>query len=345
MVELIWKGKKTLDSTSLLRPKSSPEQLYTYQTFPHQSIDDTAHLPSNSSQWYNRLILGDKSSILRSLLYEFTGQIDLIYIDPPFMTGRDFKNGGQLAFSDKWDKNPDVYLQWLYETFQLLKLLLSPHGSLYVHLDWRIIHYAKVILDEVFASSALSNSSGFKNELIWHYHSGGRSQKRFARKHDTILFYTNSDQYCFHGERVGERRGTQKRNHMKKWIDNDGNTHWAIHSAGRTYTYGEDSCMTPTDVWSDISHLHQTDPERIGYATQKPEALLERIILASSEENDIVLDCFCGSGVTPAVAERLHRRWIACDQSELALKLTCERILTIEQVRPFVMQQLENDSQ
>ena len=344
MVELVWKGKKTLDPMSLLQSKTSTNLLYTYQTFPQQSIDDSINRSSNTSHWHNRLILGDKSSILRSLLVEFTGKIDLIYIDPPFMTGRNFKNGDQITFSDKWDKNPDVYLQWLYETFQLLKLLLSPHGSLYVHLDWHVIHYAKVILDEVFASSAPSNGSGFKNEIIWQYHSGGRSQKRFARKHDTILFYTNSDQYCFHGERVGERRGTQKRNHMKKWIDNDGQTYWAIHSAGKMYTYGEDSYMTPTDVWSDISHLHQTDPQRNGYATQKPEALLERIILASSEENDLVLDCFCGSGVTPAVAERLHRRWIACDQSDLALKLTSERMLTIDQVRPFVMQQLENGS-
>jgi site-specific DNA-methyltransferase (adenine-specific) len=102
--------------------------------------------------------------------------------------------------------------------------------------------------------------------------------------------------------------------------------------------------MTPADVWSDISHLHQTDPERNGYATQKPEALLERIILASSEENDLILDCFCGSGVTPAVAERLGRRWIASDQSELALKLCRERMLTFDRVRPFVIQRLQNDA-
>src|SRR5215469_1151055 len=166
MVELVWKGKKTLDPMSLLHSNTSTKQLYTYQTFPYPSIDDTIDPPSDTSRWHNRLILGEKSSILRSLLVEFTGQIDLIYIDPPFMTGRNFKNGDQIAFSDKWDKNPDLYLQWLYETFQLLKLLLSSHGSLYVHLDWHVIHYAKVILDEVFASSALSNGSGFKNEII-----------------------------------------------------------------------------------------------------------------------------------------------------------------------------------
>ncbi len=346
MVELVWQGKKTLDLDLYLDSKIPTKRLYTYKNHPGQSTDNTSYPSLNSTQtWRNRLILGDKYNVLPALLPEFSGQINLIYIDPPFMTGRNFNYGEQLAYSDKWDNNLETYLQWLYETFLALKLLLSSNGSLYVHLDWRVTHYAKVILDEVFASSARSNGSGFKNEIIWHYQSGGRSQKRFARKHDTILFYTNSARYCFHGERIGELRGTKKRNHMKRWIDNDGHTHWAIHSAGRMYTYDEDSHMTPSDVWNDISHLHQIDPERNGYATQKPEALLERIILASSEENDLVLDCFCGSGVTPAVAERLHRRWIACDQGDLALKLTCERMLTIENIRPFIVQQLDNTTQ
>jgi site-specific DNA-methyltransferase (adenine-specific)/adenine-specific DNA-methyltransferase len=127
---------------------------------------------------------------------------------------------------------------------------------------------------------------------------------------------------------------------MRKSIDTDGHVHWTIRSAGRIYSYDEDQLMTPSDVWSDISHLHQKDPERNGYATQKPEALLERIILASSEENDLILDCFCGSGVAPAVAERLSRRWIACDQSELAIRLTRERLLANERIYPFVLQHL-----
>ena len=346
MVELVWKGKQTLKPANLKNTKIPVQHLCTFESYPGQSTEKCTNPPLNSTPtWQNRLILGDKSSILPALLPEFTGQVNLIYIDPPFMTGRDFKNGEQLAYSDKWDNNLDIYLQWLYEAFILLKILLSSNGSLYVHLDWRVTHYAKVILDEVFGSNSRTNGPGFKNEIIWHYHSGGRSQKRYASKHDTILFYSKSAHYCFHGERIGERRGTKKRNHMKKWVDTDGHTHWTIHSAGRLYSYDEDTRMTPTDVWSDISHLHQKDPERNGYATQKPAELLERVILASSEENDLVLDCFCGSGVTPAVAEQLGRRWIACDQSELALKLTCERILTSDRVHPFVMQRLENDAQ
>ena len=345
MVELVWKSKQTLEPANLLNSKIPTQHLCIYESYPGQSTEEPTNLPLNSTPtWHNRLILGDKSSTLPALLPEFTGRINLIYIDPPFMTGRDFKNDEQLAYSDKWNNDLDAYLQWLYETFMLLKLLLSSNGSLYVHLDWRVTHYAKVILDEVFGSNSRKDGPGFKNEIIWHYQSGGRAHKRFARKHDTILFYSNSANYCFHGERVGELRGTTKRNHMKKWVDTDGHTQWAIHSAGRIYTYSEDSHMTPTDVWCDISHLHQIDPERNGYATQKPAALLERIILASSEENDLVLDCFCGSGVTPAVAEQLDRCWIACDQSELALKLTRDRLLTFDRVRPFVLQRLENDA-
>ena len=345
MAELVWKGKRAKEQVTFINSKIATQHLCTYESFEGQPAHKLSDFPLNSTQrWHNRLILGDKSAILPALLPEFTEQINLIYIDPPFMTGRDFKNGAQLAFSDKWDNDLDTYLQWLYETFMLLKLLLTPDGSLYVHLDWRVTHYARVILDEVFGLNSRADGPGFKNEIIWHYQSGGRSQKRYASKHDTILFYSKSAQYCFHGERIGERRGTQKRNHMKKWVDTDGHTHWTIHSAGRLYSYGEDTRMTPTDVWSDISHLQQKDPERNGYATQKPAALLERVILASSDENDLVLDCFCGSGVTPVVAEQLGRRWIACDQSEVALKLTRERILTLDRVHPFVIQRLEHDA-
>ena len=220
MVELVWKGKQNLEQANLMISKNPSQHLYTFESYAGKSTNNlTDPLSGSSPTWHNRLILGDKGSILPALFPEFIAQINLIYIDPPFMTGREFKNGEQLAYSDKWDNNLDLYLQWLYETFLLLKLLLSSNGSLYVHLDWRVTHYAKVILDEVFGSHSHTDGSGFKNEIIWHYQSGGRSQKRYARKHDTILFYTNSAHYCFHGERVGERRGSKKRNHMKKTLD------------------------------------------------------------------------------------------------------------------------------
>jgi site-specific DNA-methyltransferase (adenine-specific)/adenine-specific DNA-methyltransferase len=256
------------------------------------------------------------------------------------MTGRTFTSGTQIAYRDHWNNDLDTYLQWLYETLLLLYQLLASDGSLYVHLDWRTAHYARCMLDEIFGSALQAAGSGFKNEIIWHYQSGGRSQRGYARKHDTLLLYTKSADYCFHAERIGERRGSHKRNHMRKEVGDDGRITWKIRSAGRIYTYSEDTPMTPSDVWTDIHHLHQKDPERTGYATQKPEALLERIILASSEEHDLVLDCFCGSGVTPAVAEQLGRRWIACDQSELAITISRKRLLTKERMYPFAVQRV-----
>ena len=334
MAELTWKGKYRIDDKQL-SPPATPH-LHTCETFSTTSkTDEPGTEPTLADGWHNRLILGDKRDILPALLPEFAERVNLIYIDPPFMTGRNF-----ISYSDKWNNDLDAYLQWLYETFVLLRLLLANDGSLYVHLDWRAAHYARVILDEVFGYATNGEGPGFKNEIVWHYQSGGHPTRFYARKHDTILLYTKSAQYCFHGERIGERRGTQRRNHMRKQVGDDGCVHWTIRSAGRLYVYNEDQLMRPTDVWSDISHLQQKDPERNGYATQKPAALLERMILASSEEHELVLDCFCGSGVTPTVAEQLGRRWIACDQNPEAIRVTRERLLKREQVRPFVMQQV-----
>ena len=344
MAELIWKGKYDDDKRHVIREQ--PLQGDSITHYP-QFISDgffTGDTPqgetSPTAGWHNRLIYGDKCQVLPALLPEFAEKVNLIYIDPPFMTGRTFTSGSELVYSDTWNNNLDAYLQWLYETFVALLPLLANDGSLYVHLDWRVTHYARVMLDEIFASGCETKGAGFKSEIIWHYQSGGRSLRTFARKHDTILLYAKSGKYCFHPERIGERRGSQKRNHMRKRIDTNGHVCWTIRSAGRTYSYDEDQLMTPCDVWSDISHLHQKDPERNGYATQKPAALLERIIMASSEVDDLILDCFCGSGVAPAVAERLRRRWIACDQSELAIKLTRERLLANERTYPFVLQHL-----
>ncbi len=344
MAELVWKGKYHTDrhhpnNRQEADDASTHRQLITQEWYPVvRSENHTDATLSPEVSWYNRLISGDKKDVLPALLHHFASSVDLIYIDPPFMTGRTFTSGTQIAYRDSWNNDLDIYLQWLYETLLLLYQLLASDGSLYVHLDWRTAHYARCILDEIFGSALQAEGHGFKNEIIWHYQSGGRSQRGYARKHDTLLLYTKSSDYCFHAERIGERRGAHKRNHMRKEIGDDGRISWTIRSAGRIYTYSEDTPMTPSDVWTDIQHLHQKDPERTGYATQKPEALLERVILASSEEHDLVLDCFCGSGVTPVVAEQLGRRWIACDQSELAITITRKRLLTKERMYPFVVQ-------
>ncbi|HCI79599.1 MAG TPA: hypothetical protein DHW02_07910 [Ktedonobacter sp.] len=346
MVELHWKGKNN-PLTHPTHPSVPPLEIQAWY-LPDPNQHATMQHPSPAtSLWHNHLISGDRYDVLLHLLHEFAHSVDLIYIDPPFMTGRVFSQGKQVVYSDQW-KTHDEYIQWLYETFVLLYALLTDTGSLYVHLDWRAAPYAKLLLDEVFLNEQGNNqeqkepkkgqhNAGFQNEIIWHYQSGGRASRHFARKHDTILWYTKSAHYCFHPERIGERRGTQQRNHMRKEVTTDGKTTWTIRSAGHLYTYDEESLLTPSDVWTDLHHLHQKDPERTGYATQKPASLLERIIQVSSEENDLILDCFCGSGVTPIVAERLKRRWIACDKSEFAIQTTLTRLLTLERTYPFAL--------
>jgi adenine-specific DNA-methyltransferase len=327
MVELYWRDKELEQ-----RPDEPEGSLHTRTIYANVA---------NAAHWHNRLIQGERASVLTALLAEFAGCVDLAYIDPPFMTGRNFMSGSTLAYSDKWRGELDAYVPWLATTLRLLQRLLAEDGCLYVHLDWRVAHYARVLLDEIFGANLDGHSAGFQNEIIWHYQSGGRATRRYARKHDSILFYSKSADYCFHGERIGEKRGTSQRNHMRKELDEHGQVNWSIKTHGRVYTYSEESRMTPADVWSDISHLHQRDPERNGYATQKPAALLERILLASSEPGDLVLDCFCGSGVTPAVAEQLGRRWLASDQGELAIASTRARLLTLPQRTQFVEQFLK----
>ncbi|GCE28679.1 site-specific DNA-methyltransferase [Dictyobacter alpinus] len=334
MAELVWRGK------ALPRPSGVEVVVEGF----YGLVDGEVMGAGAPGDWYNRLLHGERGLALQALQSEFAGKVDLIYIDPPFMTGRTFKNGAQIltgdgiSYHDIWNNDLDSYLQWLYETFYYLYELLAKDGSLYVHLDWRATHYARVILDEVFAGRSRSKGAGLKNEIIWHYQSGGRAQKSFARKHDTILLYTKTAEYCFHSERIGQPRGEKKRNHMRKEVGPDGHTIWTIRSAGKLYTYRADSTMSLDDVWSDISHLHQKDPERTGYATQKPVALLERILLASTEENDLVLDCFCGSGVTPVAAERLGRRWLACDQNKGAIAVTRQRLLQETRRNVFALQ-------
>ena len=367
MAELVWRGKYPTDQQQVSSigwvqdspPHQSPQK-GGCKTHPYEYIIEHCYMPNDTPasppsfptewtqdpllpSWHNRLICGDKNLVLPALTHEFSGKIDLIYIDPPFMTGRTFNTGSQLAYHDIWHNDLDTYLSWLYQTLQLLYTLLASDGSLYIHLDWRVAHYVKVMLDEIFGSQTMKHGAGFKNEIIWHYQSGGRAGRSYARKHDTLLFYTKSEKYCFHPERVGQQRGSHKRNHMRKEITSEGRIRWTIRSAGRVYSYDENSVMSIADVWTDISHLHQKDPERKGYATQKPAALLERILLASSERDDLVLDCFCGSGVTPAVAEQLGRRWIACDKSELAISTTCDRLLSQQRNSPFLLQRITEE--
>jgi site-specific DNA-methyltransferase (adenine-specific) len=258
----------------------------------------------------NRLIQGDAVAVLAAL----GESVDLVAIDPPFATGRDFD-----AYSDRLP--PGEYLQLLRDVFVLSHRLLLPTGSLYVHLDYRAAPYARLLLDEVFGGDHL------QNEIVWAYATGGRTRRAFPAKHDTILAYRRGPEPYFDADSVGVVRGEVRRNHMKREVDESGRAYRTIRSAGKVYRYYDDERVLPPDVWSDIAHLQQKDPERTGYPTQKPERLLERIVRASCPPGGLVVDCFCGSGTTAVVAEKLGRRWIASDVGEVAIATTRQRLL------------------
>lgn len=273
--------------------------------------------------------LAKAEDALESLIERYEGSVRLIYLDPPFRTGESFKmkigKGKQtqtvVLYEDKLDEAD--YIEWLRRILEGCHKLLDARGSIYLHLDYRMSHKARVLLDEIFGEA------NFMNEIIWAYRSGGRATRCYPRKHDTILFYRKSKKVLFNIKAVGTPRGPERRNHMKRFIDEDGRIGFSIRSNGKTYTYYEDSLIYPSDVWSDIEHLQQKDRERTGFLTQKPEALLKRIIAASSDPGDLVLDLFSGSGTTAAAATRLKRRFLAVDQSPVACALLRSRQLGI----------------
>lgn len=285
-----------------------------------------------AKDWRNLLLHGDNKEILSMLLVEgFRGKVDLIYIDPPFDSGADYVRqvelrgeklklegmgqslSEQTQYTDIW-KN-DTYLQFMYERLQLLRELLSDHGSIYVHVDEKKSHYVKMLLDEVFGAES------FVNEIIWHYQtSSGAGQKKFIKNHDTILFYAkNKSGYEFN--LIKEPWSEQT---LKKWqTDDDGRIYRVQNKFEKKY-YIDPLGKNADDVW-DITFSSRTH-ERLDYPTQKPESLLERIIKASSNPDSIVLDCFAGSGTTMAAAQKLGRRWIGCDINRGAIQVSLKRL-------------------
>lgn len=265
--------------------------------------------------------------LLPDLIREYKEKVQLIYIDPPFGTGETFQikiDGKKSSITIPAYKDimtASDYTEWMREILRGCKELLSDTGCIYVHVDYRFTAETKLLLDEVFGKTS------FVNEIIWAYKSGGRSTRYYPRKHDTIFFYKKSASLFFDIAAVGIPRGASKRNHMKRFVDENGKVCFSIRSNGRLYTYYEDTPVYPTDVWTDIEHLQQRDKERTGYPTQKPEALLKRIITASSKQGDIICDLFSGSGTTAVVASKLGRRFIAADSSPVSLYMLRKRLL------------------
>lgn len=244
--------------------------------------------------------------------------VDLIYCDILYNTGKKFKD-----YNDDLG-TPQEAMEWYEPRLNEMRRVLKNTGSIYLQCDYRLVHYLKVKLDDIFGIR------NFVNEIIWSYKTGGRSKTSFSKKHDNILWYSKSSKFTFNQESVGITRGIEKKNNMKRNIDENGKVYFSIKSNGKIYKYYEDDLIVPSDVWNDISHIQQKDPQRVGYDTQKPKSLLERIIKASSNKGDVVADFFCGSGTSLVVAKELDRNYIGCDINPRAIEITKSRLKEIE---------------
>lgn len=328
--------------------------------------DNTSAEYCETEGWFNRLIHGDNLFAMQALLTgdpatglpSMRGKIDLIYIDPPFDSKADYRtkitlpNGDveqkptvleQFAYSDTWSDGTISYLKMLYPRLALMKELLSDQGSIYVHCDWHAGHYLKVIMDDIFGKN------NFQNEIVWGYKSPAVGTDHYKRKHDILLFYSKANKHIFNPQGTPLAKST-----LDVWgrhFDDNGvitygymkeNCPGAYKRLAMRGNASDDTIFLDVfngspcdDWWCDIPFLNK-GKERVDYATQKPEALLERIIKASSNENSIVADFFGGSGTTAAVAEKLGRRWITSDLGKPSTMIMRKRMIDIPDCKPFL---------
>ena len=407
MTELIWDGKykdgKKVAPVRIALPFQTIETVNESVQDRQKALDLFAS--GRETEWRNRLIWGDKKYVLPSLLPEFAGKVNLIYIDPPFDTGADFSYAAtipdspttdedetasfvkepsileQKAYRDTWGRGLDSYLQWFFETVTTLHELLHETGSIYVHIDEHVGHYVKCVLDEIFGNDS------YRSEIVWQKIRSSKAQSaRYGNVHDVIFFYSRGASLVFNSPRIphstkyieSHYRNIDDETGRRYMLDNftqAGNgparrfatkllepppgKHW-IWSQERIDQGMKEGRIVFTkegmprlkryldevegnfieDIWTDIPPINSMSQERVDYPTQKPETLLERIIKASSNEGDLILDCFAGSGTTSAVAEKLNRRWIACDLGRFAIHTTRKRLLGIPNVKPFIVQNL-----
>jgi DNA modification methylase len=333
------------------RPKESSPELQYVKRFGHmpnfeipvgydgknfretfKTKDDLPFLSTETVDWdgkarklENKLVWGDNLAVMRALPSD---SLDLIYIDPPFFSGRDYNcifgdDDEVRSFKDIWDGGLPTYLAWLNARIWEMKRLLKPTGSIFVHLDWHAAHYVKCELDKIFGYD------NFVNEIAWCYNVGGKGRRTFARKHDTILFYSKTEDYFFDGKAVGLKRETGTKSFGGKMgVDENGRPYQdKLAKGGKYYRYYLDEPKIPEDWWTDINSIQSQSAERIGYPTQKPEELLRRIIMSACPEGGTVADFFSGGGTTAAVAEKLGRKWLGVDISRIAVSVARDRVL------------------
>jgi DNA modification methylase len=259
-----------------------------------------------NNRFQNKLICGDNFDELAHLDKE---SVDLIYIDPPFFTHKQYEviwgdEAETRSFEDRWEGGIEHYVGWMRDRVRIMRDILKPDGSLYLHCDWHAAAHLKIVMDDVFGLNC------FQNEIIWWYHTGGASKKRYARSHDNLLFYTKGKKWTFNWRELKYRR-------TEKALERAKNPKGARISSTDIY-------KVPEDVL-EIQQMNPMAKERLGYPTQKPEALLESIIKVSSNPGDLVLDAFCGCGTALVVAQKLKRHWIGIDISPTAIKVVEDR--------------------
>lgn len=307
--ELRWTGKRPYRST---------------QYYPAQLRESYGE---EQNGWINKIFWGDNLQVMSHLLKEYRGKIDLIYIDPPFASDADYKRKikvknqavvtDSLSFEEKqygdiW--NNDEYLQFMYERLLIMRELLSINGTIFVHCDWRVCSYMRLLMDEVFGKE------NFLNEIIWNYSGGRIGHNFFGRKHDNIYWYAKkygNQTFNYDAVRQEYAASTLARNRYR----NNGSSERVLD-----YKPNEEGKF-PEDVWT-ISIINPFAKERLDYPTQKPERLIEDIIKAASNPGDLVFDCFMGSGTTQAVAMKLGRRFIGADINLGAVQTTTKRLLS-----------------
>jgi DNA modification methylase len=271
----------------------------------------------------NKLICGDNLKELATMEKE---SIDLIYIDPPFFSNQNYEiiwgdEAEIRSFEDRWQGRINVYIDWMKQRVIELHRVLKSTGSFYLHCDWHAGHYLKVMCDEIFGVN------NFRNEIIWHYKRWSNVSQNFQRMHDVILFYTKSKKYNFNLQYQEYSKPEEIENTIRGIVN--GKLQRLKDKNGNFIKREKENIGVPLhDVW-DIQHIQPTARERLGYPTQKPEALLERIIKASSNKGDVVLDAFCGCGTALAVAQKLGRQWIGIDISPSAIALIKNRLAGI----------------
>ena len=294
-------------------------------------------LKGGEGEYDHVLASGDNLAYMEYLLKkkDMGGKIQIIYVDPPFFTNSKYQASVRLessklgkspviktgAYDDRWEDSMERYLTMLTVRFYMMKDLLSDTGCIWVHLDWHGSHYVKMLLDEIFGES------NFINEIAWMYKSGGASKRSFARKHDTLLFYSKTHDYKFNILKEKSYNRQFKPYRFKGVEEFQDEIGW--------YTL-----VNMKDVWS-IDMVGRTSSERTGYATQKPEKLLERIVYACSDDGDICADFFSGSGTLGAVCDKTNRRWIMCDEGDVATASQIIRLAKDEKGSPFAVVRAE----